>query len=88
MIRLLNRFCDACSIYGRTRNNVSLDDTLNRIVKRHDGRISVKSVQNAGTTFTIIIPIGEASRGPAPELGGAADLRMSAAEAAPSERAP
>ena len=58
------------------------------IVKRHDGRISVASVQNAGTTFTIVIPIGEASRGPAPELGGAADLRMSAAASDASERAP
>ena len=45
------------------------------IVKRHDGRISVSSVQNGGTTFEIVIPIGEASRGPAPQGGGAADLR-------------
>ena len=46
------------------------------IVKRHDGRISVSSVQNGGTTFTIVIPIGEASLGPVPEAGGAADLRL------------
>jgi PAS domain S-box-containing protein len=45
------------------------------IVKRHDGRITVSSVQNGGTTFTIVIPIGEASLGPAPDMGGAADLR-------------
>jgi signal transduction histidine kinase len=49
------------------------------IIKRHDGRISVSSVQNGGTTFTIVIPIGEASLGPAPEMGGAADLRSSSA---------
>ena len=54
------------------------------IVKRHDGRISVASVQNGGTTFTIVIPIGEASLGPCPELGGAADLRLSAAKPEPS----
>jgi PAS domain S-box-containing protein len=58
------------------------------IVKRHDGRISVASVQNAGTTFTITIPLGEASRGPEPELGGAADLRTKAAQSDPAEGAP
>jgi signal transduction histidine kinase len=50
------------------------------IVKRHDGRISVASVQNGGTTFTIVIPIGEASLGPTPMLGGAADLRQNKRE--------
>jgi len=50
------------------------------IVKRHDGRISVASVQHGGTTFTIVIPLGEASLGPAPELGGAADLRSHPAD--------
>ena len=45
------------------------------IVKRHGGRISVASVPNGGTTFTITLPIGEASLEPSPELGGAADLR-------------
>lgn len=58
------------------------------IVKRHEGRISVTSVQRAGTTFTIVIPLGEASHGPAPELGGAADLRMHATSSDPVERAP
>ena len=45
------------------------------IVKRHGGRISVASVLNGGTTFTITIPIGDASLGPSPDMGGAADLR-------------
>jgi len=58
------------------------------IVKRHDGRISVASVLDAGTTFTIVIPLGEASLGPAPELGGAADLRLSSVQSDPAEQAP
>ncbi|HEX3854628.1 MAG TPA: ATP-binding protein, partial [Polyangiaceae bacterium] len=45
------------------------------IIKRHGGRISVASAPNRGTTFTIVIPFGEASLGPSPDLGGAADLR-------------
>jgi PAS domain S-box-containing protein len=57
------------------------------IIKRHDGRISVASVQNGGTTFTIVIPLSEASHGPAPELGGAADMRMSGAKSDPAEPA-
>jgi PAS domain S-box-containing protein len=45
------------------------------IVKRHGGQIQVTSELGRGTTFTVTIPIGEASLEPAPELGGAADLR-------------
>ncbi|MEO7034144.1 MAG: ATP-binding protein [Polyangiaceae bacterium] len=45
------------------------------IIKRHNGRISVTSVINQGTAFTITIPIGEASTDPTPDMGGAADLR-------------
>ncbi len=48
------------------------------IIKRHNGRISVSSVVNRGTTFTITIPFGEASTEPTPDLGGAADLRGTA----------
>lgn len=58
------------------------------IIKRHHGRISVASVPNAGTTFTIVIPLGEASHGPTPALGGAADLRSSSARSDPTERLP
>ncbi|HEY4104914.1 MAG TPA: ATP-binding protein [Polyangiaceae bacterium] len=46
------------------------------IVKRHGGRIEVKSSQGHGTTFLITIPIGEATQEAAPDLGGAADLRL------------
>jgi signal transduction histidine kinase len=49
------------------------------IVKRHGGRITVTSAIGRGTTFSITIPIGEASREPAPDLGGAADFRGKAA---------
>ena len=46
------------------------------IVKRHGGQIQVASELGRGTTFSVTIPIGEASLEPAPELGGAADLRI------------
>ena len=46
------------------------------IVKRHAGRIAVSSVLGSGTTFSITVPIGEASSEPVPGLGGAADLRL------------
>jgi PAS domain S-box-containing protein len=45
------------------------------IIKRHSGRISVTSAPGRGTTFAITIPLGEASLGPSPDMGGAADLR-------------
>jgi two-component system NtrC family sensor kinase len=45
------------------------------IIKRHGGRISVTSAPGRGTTFAITIPFGEASLGPSPDMGGAADLR-------------
>jgi PAS domain S-box-containing protein len=45
------------------------------IVKRHGGSIRVKSELGRGTTFTILVPLGEANSGPLPDLGGAADLR-------------
>jgi PAS domain S-box-containing protein len=48
------------------------------IIKRHAGRISVSSVLNQGTTFSITIPFAEASLGPSPDLGGATDLRSAA----------
>jgi PAS domain S-box-containing protein len=47
------------------------------IIKRHGGRISVASAPSQGTTFSIIIPFGEASLGPTPDMGGAADIRRS-----------
>jgi PAS domain S-box-containing protein len=46
------------------------------IIKRHGGRIEVTSAIGRGTTFSITIPIGEASSEPAPDMGGAADLRF------------
>jgi PAS domain S-box-containing protein len=45
------------------------------IIKRHGGRIEVTSTLGLGTTFSMTIPIGEASTEPAPDMGGAADLR-------------
>lgn len=45
------------------------------IVKRHGGHIAVTSELGHGTTFTIDVPLGEASAGPTPDLGGASDLR-------------
>ncbi|HKO46105.1 MAG TPA: ATP-binding protein [Polyangiaceae bacterium] len=50
------------------------------IVKRHGGRISVSSVLLGGTTFAIVLPLGEASLEPAPDMGGAAELRPKAHE--------
>jgi len=48
------------------------------IIKRHGGRMTVSSAPGRGTTFSITIPFGEASTGPSPDLGGAADLRPAA----------
>jgi PAS domain S-box-containing protein len=45
------------------------------IIKRHGGVITVSSEIGWGTTFSILLPFGEASLGPAPDRGGAADLR-------------
>lgn len=45
------------------------------MVKRHGGSITCTSEPGAGTTFTVTLPLGEASGGAAPMAGGAADLR-------------
>ncbi len=45
------------------------------IVKRHGGSIGVESELGLGTTFTILVPLGEATSGPLPDRGGAAELR-------------
>jgi PAS domain S-box-containing protein len=45
------------------------------MVKRHGGSIACTSEPGRGTTFTVTLPLGEASGGAAPMAGGAADLR-------------
>ncbi|HEY3494100.1 MAG TPA: ATP-binding protein [Polyangiaceae bacterium] len=48
---------------------------VDSIVKRHAGKLEVASQPGVGTTFSITVPIGDASSEPRPALGGAADLR-------------